>query len=93
MILVMLLKLLLSTFVQPIVTLHHRLVSFQFFFVLIFFLPLVPVGDFDIQKAVKRLRQTKSLGLDISGFIIKACSTILVPVFKNLSVSQQHLPM
>jgi len=36
MILVMMLKLLLSTFIQPIVTLHYRLVSFPFF-VLIFF--------------------------------------------------------
>jgi len=67
------------------------LVSFQYF--VLIFLPLVLVSGFDIQKAVKRLTPTKSVGLDTSGFIIKACSTILVPVLKNLSVSQQHLPM
>ena len=50
----------------------------------------------DIHKAVKRLRPNKSVALDISGFIIKRCSNILVPVFQcifNLSISQQHLPM
>jgi hypothetical protein len=35
-----------------------------------------------IQKAVKRLRPTKSVGLNITGFIIKGCSTILLPVLK-----------
>lgn len=60
------------------------------------FLPLVPVSDFDIQKAVERLRPTKSVAPDdIPRFIIKGHSTILVPVLEHifsLCVSQQHLP-
>jgi hypothetical protein len=36
------------------------------------FLPLAPVSDLDIQKIVKRLKPTKSVGLDdIPGFITK----------------------
>lgn len=57
-------------------------------------LPLLPTNDRDIQKAIKRQRPTKHVRLvDIPGFIIKGCSTILVPVLKyifNPSVFQKH---
>jgi hypothetical protein len=73
----MLLKLLLNTFVQHLVTLHHRL------FPLRFFLTVVNIGYFDIKKAVKRRRQIQSVWLnDIPGFITKGCSGILLPVRK-----------
>ena len=46
------------------------------------------------KKTVKRLRPTKSVGLDdIPGFIIKECLTKLMPVLKyifNPGVSQMH---
>jgi hypothetical protein len=60
------------------------------------FLPLVALSNFDIQPAVQRLRQTKSVSPDdIPRFIIKGRSTILMPVLRHifsLSASQQHLP-
>jgi hypothetical protein len=59
-------------------------------------LSLPPISDSDIFKALKRLKPSKSVGLDnIPGFIIKGCSAILVPVLKhifNLSLSQQYFP-
>jgi hypothetical protein len=85
----LLLKLLLNTFVQHLVTLHHPL------FPLWVFLTLVNISDFNIKKSVKRLRQIQSVWRnDIPGFIIKECSVILMLVLKyifNLRVSQQHL--
>jgi hypothetical protein len=55
---------------------------------------LVPVSD--VSKAIKRLRPTKSLGVDdISGFMIKGYTDIFEPVLKhifNLSLSQQYFP-
>ena len=69
--------------------------SFISVFVPNFYL-LVSVSDLDIQKGVKRLRRVKSAGLDdISGFIIRSCSTILLPILKyifNPSVSPKHFP-
>ena len=60
------------------------------------FLPLVPLSDLDIQPAVQRLRQTKSVAPDdIPRFIIKGSYTILVPVLRHifsLSASQHNLP-
>jgi Notch-like protein len=60
------------------------------------FLPLTSVPDSDIIKAIKRLRPSKSDGVDdISGFIIKDCTDVFVPVLKhifNLSVSQHYFP-
>jgi hypothetical protein len=42
------------------------------------FLPLTPVSDADICKAIERLKHSKSVGLDdIPGFVIKGCSGIL----------------
>jgi hypothetical protein len=55
-----------------------------------------PITDSDIFKALKRLKPSKSVGLDnIPGFIIKGCAPIFVPIFKhifNLSLSQQYFP-
>jgi hypothetical protein len=60
------LKPLLSAFIQNLVTLHHRSVQLRFFHI---FLQIVNIGDFDIQKAVKRERQIKSVRHNnISGF-------------------------
>lgn len=51
------------------------------------FLLLVPVSDLDIQPAVQKLRQTKSVAPDdiprFYLFFIKGRSTILVPVLKT----------
>jgi hypothetical protein len=59
-------------------------------------LPLASVSDSDVKNAIKRLRPSKSVGIDdIPGFIIKGCTDIFVPVLKhifNLSLSQQHFP-
>jgi hypothetical protein len=56
-------------------------------------LPLVPVSDSDVLKAIRRLRPSKFIGVnDISGFIIKWCTDIFVPLLRNifnLSLSQQ----
>jgi hypothetical protein len=60
------------------------------------FLPLTSVSDSDITKAIKRLRPSKSVGVDdIPGFIFKGCTDICVPILKhnfNLSLSQQYFP-
>jgi arginine decarboxylase-like protein len=59
-------------------------------------LPLAPISNSDVHNAIKRLRPTKSVGLDgIPSFIIKGCSNIFVPVFKfmfNLSLFQNVFP-
>ncbi|PNF20051.1 hypothetical protein B7P43_G05268 [Cryptotermes secundus] len=56
------------------------------------FLPLASVSDSDVIKAIKRLRPSKSVGVDdIPGFIIKGYTDIFVPILKhifNLSLSQ-----
>jgi hypothetical protein len=53
-------------------------------------------SDSDVQNATKRLRPTKSVGLDgIPSFVIKGCSEIFVPILRfifNLSLSQNTLP-
>jgi hypothetical protein len=52
-------------------------------------LPLIPVSDFDIRKAVKSLGPTRSVRLgDVPGFIAKGCSTILLPVFNRLKTKR-----
>ncbi|PNF20040.1 hypothetical protein B7P43_G05817 [Cryptotermes secundus] len=60
------------------------------------FLPLASVSDSDVIKAIKRLRPSKSVGVDdIPGFIIKGCTDIFVPILKhifNLSLSQHNFP-
>jgi hypothetical protein len=49
----------------------------------IFFLLLVPIGTFDIEKALKRMRASKSVALvDIPAFITKGCKTVLESVLK-----------
>ena len=59
-------------------------------------LPTARISASDVQNAIKRLRPTKSVGLDgIPSFIIKGCSEIFVPVLKfifNLSLSQNVFP-
>jgi hypothetical protein len=59
-------------------------------------LPRAPVCYSDTHKAIKRLRPSKSVGIDgIHAFIIKGCSDILMPVLKfifNLIFSQPILP-
>jgi hypothetical protein len=60
------------------------------------FLTSASVSDSDVIKAIKRLRPSKSAGLDdIPGFIIKGCTDIFVPILKhifNLSLSQHYFP-
>ncbi|PNF33582.1 hypothetical protein B7P43_G14684 [Cryptotermes secundus] len=60
------------------------------------FLPLASLSESDVMKAIKRLRPSKSVGVDdIPGFIIKGCTDIFVPILKhifNLSLSQHYLP-
>jgi hypothetical protein len=52
-------------------------------------LPLVPISDLDIQTAFKRLRQTKSVGLDeIPGFIIRGRSNSSVPYLSTFLISE-----
>jgi hypothetical protein len=55
-------------------------------------LSLVPASDADVCKAIKRLKPSKSVGLDdISGFIIKGCSAVFIPILRhifNLSLTQ-----
>jgi hypothetical protein len=57
-------------------------------------LSLASVSGSDVFKAIKRLKPSKSLGVDaIPGFIIKGFTDIFVPVLKhmfNLSLSQQY---
>jgi hypothetical protein len=59
-------------------------------------LTLAPVSDSGVFKALKRLRPSKSTGVDdIPGFIIKGCTDIFVPLLKhifNLSLAQQYFP-
>jgi hypothetical protein len=56
----------------------------------------VPVANSDVHNATKRLRPTKSVGLDgIPSFVIKGCSEIFAPIVKfifNLSLFQNNFP-
>jgi hypothetical protein len=60
-------------------------------------IPLSSVSNSDVINAIKRLRPSKSAGLDnIPGFIIKGCIDIFVPILKhifNLSLSEHCLPI
>lgn len=60
------------------------------------FLFLVQISDADVCKASKRLKPSKSVELgDISGFAIKGCSVIFIPVHRhifNLSLTHQYFP-
>jgi hypothetical protein len=59
-------------------------------------LHLPSISEFDILRAIKRLKPSKSAGPDdISSFIIKGCSTIFASLLKysfELSLSQEHFP-
>jgi hypothetical protein len=59
------------------------------------FLSISRISDSDIFKAHKRLKPSKSVGINnIPSFVIRGCSGMLVPVLKhifNLSLSQ-HFP-
>jgi hypothetical protein len=57
------------------------------------FLSLAPITDADVCKAIKRFKPSKSVGLDISGSVIKGCSAICTPILRhifNLCLTQQH---
>jgi hypothetical protein len=60
------------------------------------FVSLAPISDPDIREAIKRLKPSKSVGLDdIPGVIIKVCSFIFIPILRhifNLSLTQQYFP-
>jgi hypothetical protein len=60
------------------------------------FLSSAPISELDICKALRRLRPSKSVGLDdIPSFVIKGCSEISVPVFKHivyLNLTQHYFP-
>jgi hypothetical protein len=46
---------------------------------------LASLFDADVCKAIKRLKPSKSVGLDdIPGFIIKGCSAIFIPILKHI---------
>jgi hypothetical protein len=59
-------------------------------------LHLAPISNSDVQNAIKRLRPSKSAGLDgIPSFVTKGCCEIFVPVLRfifNLSLSQNTFP-
>jgi hypothetical protein len=60
------------------------------------FLSLAYVFDADVCKAIKRLKPSKSVGLDgISGFVIHGSSVIFIPPLRrifNLRLTQQYFP-
>jgi hypothetical protein len=60
------------------------------------FLSIAPISDFEVCKAIKRLKPSKSVGLDdISRFVIKGCSAIFIPILRhifNLCLTQQNFP-
>jgi hypothetical protein len=60
------------------------------------FLSLAPISDTEVCKVIKRLKRSKSVGLDdIPDFIIKDCSGIFIPILRhifNLSLTQQYFP-
>jgi hypothetical protein len=60
------------------------------------FVSLAPISDADVCKAIRRLKPSKSVGLDdIPGFIIKGCSSIFIPILRhifNLSLTQHYFP-
>jgi hypothetical protein len=60
------------------------------------FLSLAPISELDIFKALRRLRPSRSVGLDdIPSFVIRGWSEIFVPVLKhifNLSLTQNYFP-
>jgi hypothetical protein len=59
-------------------------------------LSLAPISDADVYKAIKKLKPSKSVGLDdVPGFIIKGCADIFVPILRhifNLSLTQRYFP-
>jgi hypothetical protein len=59
-------------------------------------LHLAPLSSSDIQNAIRRLRPSKSVGLDgIPSFVIKDCCKIYVSVLRlifNLSLFQNTFP-
>jgi hypothetical protein len=59
-------------------------------------LSLAPISDVDVCKAIKRLKPSKSVGLDdIPGFILNGCAGIFIPILRhifNLSLTQQYFP-
>jgi hypothetical protein len=59
-------------------------------------LHVAPVLNSDVQNAIKRLRPSKSVGLDgIPSFVIKGCCEIFVAVLRfifNISLSQNIFP-
>jgi hypothetical protein len=49
------------------------------------FLSLVPISDADVCKAIKKLKPSKSVGLDnIAGVVKKGCSVIFIPLLKHI---------
>jgi hypothetical protein len=60
-------------------------------------LSLAPIFDAEVCKSIKRLKPSKSVGLDDTvRFIIKGCSGIFIPVLRhifNLSLTQQFFLM
>jgi hypothetical protein len=62
----------------------------------VYIISLASISDSDTQNATKRLRPSKSVGLDgVPSFVIKGCSELFVPVIKfmfNLSLSQHKSP-
>jgi hypothetical protein len=59
------------------------------------FLSFAPLSNADVCKAIKRLKRSKSVGLDLPVSVIKICSGIFIPVLKHtfsLSLTQQYFP-
>jgi hypothetical protein len=57
---------------------------------------LVPISNFDVQDAIKRLQPSKLIRLDgMPNIVIKGCTNICVSVLKitfNLCLSQSNFP-
>jgi hypothetical protein len=89
--LVMSLKLLLSTFIQRLVALQNRLFPYQLFLLILSRLFLLMTLTF---KKPKKTETSQICPNDVTDFIIVGWSTISLPVRKyifSLIVSKQHL--
>jgi hypothetical protein len=64
--------------------------------VVIIIIIIIIISDVDICNTIKRLKLSKSVGLDdISGVFMKGFSFIFIPILKhifNLNLTQQYFP-
>jgi hypothetical protein len=49
------------------------------------FLSLARISDADVCKSIKKVKPSKSVGLDDNpGFVIKGCSGIFIPILRHV---------